>query len=251
MYKKLTLLTFALLLISFCRADIDVSFMQEIQDKTSNAATKPEDLDRLMNRLRDMPTVPGADYRNQITAYQLISDAYAKRNHFRQAYTTYLQYLELKEQLFSERMTSAISAAQQSSSSRQSKLIEEESATREEAAELLTSAERFTTSTFVYKKFFSLGIIVLTIIFAIILVRSGVRLLNMKKESESVRKDILQLHRIALAGKLIPGNRDGQQASIKSIQQSVMESADEISSLNSAGQLQTFTKSLEKTGQSL
>lgn len=251
MSKKLTLLTIAFFGVSICLADIDTTFMQEIQDKTSNANTKPEDLDRLMNRLRDTPTAPGTDYRNHINAYRLISDAYAKRNHFRQAYTTYLQYLELKEQLFQERMTSAIIAAQQSSSARQSKLIEEENATREEAADLLTSAERFNTSTFVYKKFFSLGIIVLTIIFAILLVRSGVRLLNMKKENESVRKDILQLHRIALAGKLIPGNSDGQLASIKSIKQSVMESANEISSLNSDVQLQTLTKSMEKTAQKL
>jgi len=251
MVKRFFLLLLLVNVSSMCIADIDPAFMDEIRNKTSSAVTKPEDLDRLLNRLRDTPLAEGADYRNKITAYQLISDSYAKRNHFRQAYTTYLQYLELKEQLFRERMTTAISTAQSSSESRQLKLTEEEKTTGEQADELLLSADRFTTSTFVYKKFFSLGIIVLTIIFAISLVRSGVRLLNMKKENEVVRNNILQLHRIALAGNLMEGNIAGNKDAVKSISQSSLEAARELSKLPTDTSLQSITKSLEKSGKSI
>jgi len=242
--KSLLFLFILLLSVSSIRAEVDNTFMEEIRSKTASEATKPEDLDRLINRLRDSPGNGSADYKNRFEAYRLISDSYAKRNHFRQAYSTYLKSLELKEQYFSERMTTAISAAQAAAAANKSKLDQEEQTTREEASDLMISSERFTTSTHVYKKFFSLGIIVLTILFAISLVRSGVRLMNMKKETEAEKTKILELHRLALAGKLVDGNIAGQQESLNSISKAIQESAEEISKLNGDTKLKSSALSL-------
>lgn len=251
MCKKLILLLFILLIsANIGRAEVDNMFMEEIRSKTASESTKPEDLDRLINRLRDTPANGALDFKNRTEAYKLISDGYAKRNHFRQAYTTYLKYLEIKEQHFSERIATAISGAQTAIAANQSKLDQEEQSTREEAADLLSSSERFNTSTYVYKKFFSLGIIVLTILFAISLVRSGMRLLNMKKETEVEKSKILELHRLAVAGKLVEGNTEGQRESLHSISHAIQESATELSTLATDTQLKssaTLVKQLAKS----
>ncbi|MEY4593997.1 MAG: hypothetical protein RIQ47_407, partial [Bacteroidota bacterium] len=143
-----------------------------------------------------------------------------------------------------------ISGAQAAIAANQSKLDQEEQSTREEAADLLSSSERFNTSTYVYKKFFSLGIIVLTILFAISLVRSGMRLLNMKKETEVEKSKILELHRLAVAGKLVEGNTEGQRESLHSISHAIQESATELSTLATDTQLKssaTLVKQLAKS----
>lgn len=182
--------------------------LQVINNKSKNQFVKPEVLDQLLIALR---TYEENSVRAQDTllldTYINISNAYVANNHFKQAYQVFYKYLYRKEVMLSEYKTSFIADAINSVSSRQQKDEAEEMELQKKLNQLKADNDLLAAKRLAFKSNFSLALIILSSIFAIMLVIAGIRKMGLRSKLQQNRDRMKTIHRSAVLGKYSDGLR--------------------------------------------
>ncbi len=182
--------------------------LQMLNNKSKNQFIKPEVLDQLLIALR---IYEENSVRTQDTlllnTYINVSNAYIANNHFKQAYQVFYKYLYRKEVMLSEYKTSFIADAINLVSSRQQKDEAEEMELQKKLNQLKTDNDLLAAKRLAFKSNFSLALIILSSIFAIILVIAGIRKMGLRSKLQQNRDRMKAIHRSAVLGKFSDGLR--------------------------------------------
>ena len=190
--------------------------LQSINNNSKVQFVKPEMLDQLMIALRKYETEP---VRRQDTllldTYRNISSAYMANNHFKQAYEVYIKYINIKEDMLSADKTVSINEAINSVSSLQQKDEKNEIELQTKLNQLKEENELLAMKQLSFKRNFSLALIILTSIFAIMLVSSGIRMISLRSKLQQNRDRMKNIHRLAVTGNFSSGLRTSMKTVLK------------------------------------
>jgi hypothetical protein len=192
--------------------------LQALNAKSKVQYVTPEALDQLLIELRQYEKDPinGQDT-ILLDTYRSVISAYMANNHFKQAYDVYSRYLDYKENMLSEDKKTSINNAIASVSIRQQKDEKEKADLETKLNQLKEENDGFTSKRIGFKRYFSFGLIVLSSIFAIMLVSAGIRMISLRSKLRQSRDKMKNIHRIALAGELENGLTLSMRNSLKSI----------------------------------
>ena len=195
---------FILTIITFTCSGSNAQTMEELQSIYSKSRfqfVKPEALDQLMIELRKFEADP---IRNQDTllleTYKSISSAYMVNNHFKQAYEVFNKYIRRKEEMLSADKTVLINKAVNYFTAKQLSDEKEEMELRSTLNQLKDDNESLTSKRQSFKRNFSLALIILTSVFAIMLVSAGIKAFSIRSKLEQSRNRMKNIHRQAVIG---------------------------------------------------
>ena len=175
--------------------------LQSIKSKSQLQFVKPETLDQLMIAIRGFETEP---VRNQDTllleTYKSISSAYMINNHFKQAYEVFNKYIKRKEAMLSADKKILINKAVNTFNAKQLSDEKEEKALQTTLNQLKDDNESLTSKRLSFKRNFSLALIFLTSVFAIMLVSAGIKSMSIRSKLAQSRNKMRNIHRQAVIG---------------------------------------------------
>ena len=221
--------------------------LHSIYSKSKFQFVKPETLDQLMIALRKFEADP---IRNQDTllleTYKSISSAYMINNHFKQAYEVFNKYIRRKEEMLAADRTVLINKAVKSFTAKQLSDEKEEMELRTTLNQLKDDNESLTSKRQSFKRNFSLALIILTSVFAIMLVSAGIKAFSIRSKLEQSRNRMKNIHRQAVIGNfstsLIPNFSAVLKASsiqIKELHQLLKKQDQSFSPIKEASQIIT------------
>ncbi|MFM2134924.1 MAG: hypothetical protein RL021_324 [Bacteroidota bacterium] len=229
-----------------CIAQTTEEFEPVPAPKSERSESNTDELDKIRQNLTGLKARTAEEREQFMKLHKTLSNGYASKGHYKQAVDEYAAYLDLKEQLFQKELQETVSKASSSMRERSDKLEQDLKAAAEEAESATASVERYDTFRMIYQQFFSIGLVALTVVFALSFVRSGVRMSNRRKETRELRNRLLGMHRTALAGRLSNGIRMGHRDSLSRLSKEALDLGKQVSaSGSSAGSL------LEKLGKEL
>lgn len=177
-----------------------------------------------------------------LTAYKALSNGFAANVHYKQGYNVFQKYLNLKEKILAREKAAAITALQndyrQKDKADEDKVIQ----LQNEAAQLNMDAEGFISKRKGFKNIFSIIIVVLSMIFAASLFRSGVKLKNLNEETKANQDKLAENHRLASLGYL----SEGIPSSLESSKAHIKQTAIEARRLASKGNTEALRKALDE-----
>ena len=224
--------------------------LRVINSKAKVQFVSPDVLDRLMIELRSYETnpLPGQDSL-LLETFLTISDVYTANNHFKQAYQTMGRYLDYKKAMLARQKAETISEKVASIAVRQQKDDSEQSKLEKQLTGLEESNSTLETKRLSFKRYFSFIIIVLTSIFAIMLVTGGIKLLNYRSDLQKSQQRMKQIHRRALMGSFSEGLEARYETSMHQIAEEnkeILNSAKSIESFPPANQVMKLLNSIER-----
>jgi hypothetical protein len=208
MKQYLRCISVVVFLLQFSLAGMsqDTGSLAPILQAARNPYIKPEALDQLMIRLRSIaPGENGVQPDSLFLAYRLVANGYALNNHFRQAYDCYRNYLAIKESTLAKARKDSLIGRQQAISLRVKKEEEQVLEGNNLVQNLQIDIDQQTSRHAFMRQFFSIGLVALTALVALMLVRSSMRLNGYKNHLKESRRQLRELHRKALLGKLSRG----------------------------------------------
>lgn len=197
----------------------DINKLQQINSKAKAQFIKPESLDGLRKELREYDQSHDSLITHLLfDTYKTISAAYMAENHFRQAYEVYNKYLWLKEAaLLREKDKSIqntiteISTKRSGDETEQKRLLYQLSSLKKENGLMADKKLSF-------KRNFSFALILLTSVFAVLLVSSGIKMVNLRSKLRQARERMKNIHRTAITGNLETGLRHNFVTSLDRIE---------------------------------
>lgn len=223
-------ISFLLLIASQFSFGQNGSDLSRINQAAKNPFLPVEQVDQLAMQLRQIsPENDPEQLRLLYETHQLISNLYVSNNHFKQACQVYERYLRIKETKLAESKVNALNAAVASVNDRASKLDQEVLSTRSEAETLKNETNRFEILYATWKQVSSFVIIGLTVLFAFMLVRSGLRMNTIKKETTEIRETIRQRHRMSVVGVLSEGFTNGLSSQLEYIRNAAKDASKKLS----------------------
>ena len=203
--------------------------LQTINDKSKSQFVKPESLDQLMIVLRKYEA---SQVRSQDTllldTYKNISSAYMANNHFKQAYEVFQKYIIRKENMLSADKSDFLNQNISSVTSRKQKDDNEEMELQSRLKQLKEDNAHLDVRQNFFKRNFSLALIILTAIFALVLVNTGIRMMNLRSNLQQNRDRMKSIHRLAVTGKFSSGLISGLNSVLKSSEEQTRELGDDL-----------------------
>jgi hypothetical protein len=198
--------------------------LQSMNAKAKFQFVQPEVLDRLMAgmRLYESHPVAGQDSL-MLDTYNAVISGYMANNHFKQAYESFNRYLHYKESMLSKQKAEAISKTINSVSARQSTDDKQQSELQNQLSSLMKENVDLDSKRVSFKRNFSFALIVLSAIFAIMLVSGGIKLMNLRTEVTRSHDRMKEIHRSAVTGKLSNGIQESFNSSVASIEMQAKE----------------------------
>jgi hypothetical protein len=198
--------------------------LKSILSKAQSQYTKPEEMDVLMIKVRQYQKNPLPDQDSiMLDIYQSITSAYVTASHYKQAYQVFNSYLAYKENMLAMDKSTAINKATNYIGERSRNDQDELVSLKNQLVGLNSDNDSLSKRTVLFKGYFSLILLVLSIVFAVILVGYGIKVFNLKSRLYHNRSTIKNIHRLALTGRYEEGVRNALQASIKSVQAELAE----------------------------
>ncbi len=173
------------------------------------AAPPVESLDQAAIQLHYFDSVPPTQEQEVklLEAFKALSNGFAANVHYKQGYTVFQKYLSLKEKILVRQKTEVITKLeteyQQKDKSDEDKAVSLQSAVQQ----LNLDTEGYISKRSGFKNAFSIIIVILSMLFAASLFRSGVRLKNLRNETKTNQNKLEENHRIATLGYLEEGIR--------------------------------------------
>jgi hypothetical protein len=197
----------------------DIDKLKSIKARSEALYVKPETLDRLMIELRGFETSGQA----QIDAvlldtYISISSGYAANNHFKQAYEVYRKFLKHKEKFLTKNLNDQINQATASISGRKANDDKVRDDLSGNLKNLTESNEDLESSVLSFKRNFSFALIAISSVFAIMLVGSGIKMINLRSRRRQSRDRMKSIHRLAVVGGFDEGIKQSLTGSILEMQ---------------------------------
>lgn len=206
--KKIFLIILAFVSLNVSAQDATAPDLQQINASAKNTYIKVEALDKITQELKyfDDHQLTGKEQQQLLLeTYRAVANGYSINNHFKQGYTIYIKYLSIKENYLAAEKAEAISKINQSIEEQQRKDADELIAMHNTVQQLQLDNENLETKRKSFKHLFSLIIIGLTVIFAFLLLQTGLKLNKIKHDLKAGRERLEKIHRIAVFGKLKNG----------------------------------------------
>jgi C4-dicarboxylate-specific signal transduction histidine kinase len=177
-----------------------------------------------------------------LTAYKALSAGFAANVHYKHGYNVFEKYLNLKEKVLARKKTTAITNLQ--NEYKQKDKADEDNVVKlqNEVAQLNLDAEGFISKRKGFKNIFSVIIVVLSMVFAASLFRSGVRLKNLNAETKANQDKLAENHRLSSLGYLA----DGIPATLNANKAHLQKAAIDAKQLASKGKAENLTKLLDE-----
>lgn len=227
--KKTILFIFLNVICSTLIFGQDLAQLQSLNSKSKTLYIKAEALDQLMISLRPFEDKHGTGIDSLLMdTYLTISKGYADNNHFKQGYEVYNKYLNYKIaslQLYKDKTVAAAAAKinerKQSDNTAQMDL-------QNTVSQLQIDIDQLASKRSGFKKYVSFGIIVLSLIFASMLIKYGVKFNNLKNQIKENKDAMLTGHRLGTLGNFAKGYLAGTSKSVVEIENTIAQIKAEI-----------------------
>lgn len=205
-------------------ASAGLSELQAINKSANALYVKPEKLDQLMIRLRPFFLQPRKETDSLfMITMKTITNGYVVNNHFKQGYFVYLQYLRFKESRLKSDLDASVAAANAAVNERRQKEDDELLSLKNTVDELQDDINGYKGKRAAFKTYFSIAIIVLSMIVAAMLVSTGVRLNNLRNRIKQNRENLISSHRKSTLGALSKGLLDTIRSNVQTIGKDVKQ----------------------------
>ena len=229
--------------------------IHEINASAKTQFIKPDALDRLMIRLRvvekDLPADQDALL---IDTYKTIADQYIANNHYSQAYQVYSKCMDFKQESISRKFMNSIDSTKKNIEVRRLNDGTELMNLQNQVQELQIDNDLLVSKRINFKKYFSFVIIALSALFALILVRSALKLISIRSQLKENKEQMKSKHRIATLGFYVKGlvnqtrQKAGQLEDMASSIQSGFQNfaSSELKNNSFANDIRTHCKEIKK-----
>lgn len=195
-----------------------------------------EALDQLLIDIKTVEVAPGADSLNDyllMDTYRSIASGYSANFHFRQSYEVFRKYLIYKENLLAIQKLSAINNILSSISVRE--LLDERKMKDHvfKFSKLENEKQNLESELFRWKRNISISLLILSSIFALMLVSSGIKLFSRRSKIRQNRDKIKKIHRAASIGNMEPGLSASIQKTFETVRERTQELKGEHANLQS------------------
>ena len=228
--------------------------LENIKKNALSPTVKEEQLNKFTILLNEFQPTGEKDNQEYQEALSAVTQGYANINHFKPAYLIFKKYLENKEIGMSRTYDSLVHQATSTVQQKELILDAEMDSTAIASRKLKSSTSNYLSIKTFYQRFFPFTLVTLIFIFAIMLVRSGIKLLSMKKETTRLLEKINENHRLALIGRLSAGFDKGFKDNINEINRLSDQSLTLLNSIKSSSkslELQQLIKSTDELNQSI
>lgn len=207
----------------------DLSELQTINSKSKTIYIKAEALDQLMISMRPFENKHGAGIDSLLMdTYLTISKGYADNNHFKQGYEVYNKYLNYKIESLELYKSMTVTAAATSINDRRQKDNSAQLELQNTINQLTIDIDNLGSDRSAFKKYFSFGIIILSLIFASLLVNYGIKFNNLKNTIKE-NKDAMHVnHRLSTLGHFSKGYQVETGKSIVNIENTIAQIKSEL-----------------------
>ena len=166
-----------------------------------------DSLDRVTSRLHYFDTnAPSHDQQEKLMEiYKAISNGYAVNSHYKTGYEAFSKYLSIKEKKLAAEKDAAIAKEKAQYDQKDKNDAAEVSTLEEQVKQLDGDTNGLITKRSLFKKIFSVIIAFLSLLFAYSLFRSGVKMKDLRNETQADRDKVMHNHRIALIGSFSDG----------------------------------------------
>jgi len=176
-----------------------------------------------------------------LVAYKALSAGFAANVHYKQGYNVFQKYLRLKEKILAVEKAGAIAKLQNEYKEKDKADEDKVVQLQNEVAQLNMDAEGFISKRKGFKNIFSIIIVVLSMLFAASLFRSGVKLRNLNAETKANQDKLAENHRLSSLGYLA----EGIPSTLSSNKEHITKTALEAKRLASKGNADALRKSLD------
>lgn len=186
----------------------------------------PEALDRVLIDLNTVQINPGADSLNDylvMDTYRAIASGYSANFHFKQAYEVFRRYLVYKENILAIQKEAAINNTLSSVTVRE--LLDEREMKNQifKLSKLETEKQQLEADVYRWKRNISISLLVLSSIFALMLVSSGIKLFSRKSSISQNKVTIKRIHKKSTIGSMEPGLSNSIQKTFDIVRENTKE----------------------------
>ena len=241
--RKNVILILPLFLTMMVSAEAQVPDLDRLIANITVAAPPVEALDQAAVQLHYFDSIaPTAEEeKKMLTAYKALSAGFAANVHYKQGYNVFLKYLNLKEKILAREKAGIIAGLQQEYHQKDKADEDKVVNLQNESSQLNMDAEGFISKRSGFKNIYSIIIVILSMLFAASLFRSGVKLRNLNAETKANQEKLSENHRVAALGYLAQGIPEA----LKSNLEYVGEAAAEAAQLAGKGNAAALSKALE------
>lgn len=183
-----------------------VDELQSINKSASALYVQPETLDQLMIKLRPYFEQPKAETDSLFMAtLKVITTNYVANNHFKQGYQVYQQYVRFKEQRLKADLDASVNKANAAVAVRREREDAELGKLQNDEKQLQADIDGYKGKRSAFKTYFSIAIIILSMVVAAMLVSTGVKLNALSNRLKANRDRIKLIHRKAIIGSFSKG----------------------------------------------
>ena len=210
----------------------------QMNSAAKNPYAKVEEFDKLQQNLKYFDThMPSVKDQQQalLEVYRLLANDYSANNHFKQGYSVYQKYLEIKESFLLAEKSEAISKTVGEMETKQGKDEQELTGKQNEIQQLELDNKYLDGKRKSFKQYFSFGVIALTVLFSFLLLQAGLRLTKIRHDLKSGRERLKNVHRTAALGRL----KNGILLTVKNILFAINKTS--VDNLSNIEQLQQQT----------
>ncbi|MEO8085441.1 MAG: hypothetical protein ABI763_01400 [Bacteroidota bacterium] len=227
--------------------------------RTLNSNAQAPDLDRLIANITvpappvealDLAAIqlhyfdsisPGQEEeKKMLIAYKALSAGFAANVHYKQGYNVFQKYLALKEKILAREKAEEITKLQNDYSQKDKADEDKVVSLQNEVSQLNLDTEGFISKRSGFKNIFSIVIVVLSMLFAASLFRSGMRLKNLNSETKANQEKLAENHRLASLGYLA----DGIPGTFKTNNENVIKMASDADQIAAKGKAEELRKAL-------
>jgi hypothetical protein len=145
---------------------------------------------------------------NLIRQYKSLAKGYADNFHFKQGYQTFEKYLQLKERKLATEKFVVLKEMNTKFDRMDNKDEAEVKSLQQQVTDIDESTSSLNSRGLLFKNALTIIIIILSLLFAVSLFRTGLRLKEIKGAVDANREHLLANHRMAVLGLLSPGLKE-------------------------------------------
>lgn len=198
--------------------------LRVVSSKVRDPFIKPEVLDQIMFNLRVYESNPLPDQDSLLLdIYRTVSNSYMANNHFKKAYQVFSRYLAYKEQMLANDKAASINSLMNKIGERSRNDENEYRDLMHQVSELREGNVILENRRLTFKRNFSFGLIFLSAMFAIMLVGSGIKMMNLRSKLNQNRDRMKAIHRNAVIGKYEDGVGNSLNDSLPELERQLKE----------------------------
>jgi len=216
MINRLIIFTFLLPFIYSTNVAAQISSeLIEINKSAKVLYVKPDALDRFMIQLRSIENNIQPEQEAQLEeTYRNIAEQYIANNHYNQAYQVYLKLIQFKDITAAKKFTRSIDSTKTNIEVRRVNDGTELMNLQNQVQQLQIDNDLLVSQRINFKKYFSFIIIALSTIFALMLVRTALKLIKIRAQLKENKAKMKAHHRHGTLGSFVKGivNQSRQKA---------------------------------------